>query len=70
MTLGKNVPEELDMEAIQEIESVHSALVRSAQAAIERDNENFNREKERQAEEVEKFTGRTPEEITESGMSK
>ena len=38
MTLGKRVPEKLDMEAIQEIESVHRALVRSAQATRERDN--------------------------------
>ena len=38
MTLGKDVPDDLEKGAIMEIESVHSALVRSAQAAIERDN--------------------------------
>lgn len=38
MTLGKDVPDALEKGAIAEIESVHSALVRSAQAAVERDN--------------------------------
>ncbi|MBQ6774735.1 MAG: sensor histidine kinase [Synergistaceae bacterium] len=38
MTLGKRVPEKLDIQAIPEIESVHRALVRSAQATRERDN--------------------------------
>ena len=38
MTLGKDVPDKLDEATIQEIESVHSALMRYAQAAVERDN--------------------------------
>lgn len=38
MTLGKDVPDKLDHGTIQEIESVHSALMRYAQAAVERDN--------------------------------
>ena len=38
MTLGKRIPEKLDMQTIPEIESVHRALVRSAHATIERDN--------------------------------
>ena len=38
MTLGKDVPERLQEGTIQEIESVHSALQRYAQAAVERDN--------------------------------
>ena len=38
MTLGKDVPEELPEGTIQEIASVHSALQRYAQAAVERDN--------------------------------
>jgi len=38
MTLGKRIPEMLDMQTIPEIESVHRALVRSAHATIERDN--------------------------------
>ncbi|MBQ6002971.1 MAG: sensor histidine kinase [Synergistaceae bacterium] len=38
MTLGKDVPEKLPEGTIQEIESVHSALQRYAQAAVERDN--------------------------------
>ena len=38
MTLGKDVPDELEEDTIMEIESVHDALMRSAQAAIERDN--------------------------------
>ena len=37
MTLGKDVPEDLPDRAVQEIESVHIALVRSAQAAVDRD---------------------------------
>ncbi|MBQ7544809.1 MAG: sensor histidine kinase [Synergistaceae bacterium] len=37
MTLGKDVPDELAEGAIMEIERVHNALVRSSQAAIERD---------------------------------
>ncbi len=36
MTLGKDVPEDLPDMAVQEIESVHFALVRSAQAAVEK----------------------------------
>lgn len=36
MTLGKDVPEDLPDMAVQEIESVHFALVRSAQAAVDR----------------------------------
>ena len=38
MTLGKDVPDELENGAIMEIERVHSALMRYAQAAIDRDN--------------------------------
>lgn len=38
MTLGKDVPDKLEDGAIMEIERVHSALVRSSQAAIERDH--------------------------------
>ena len=38
MTLGKDVPEKLPDGTIEEIESVHSALLRFAQAAVERDN--------------------------------
>ena len=38
MTLGKDVPENLPEGTIQEIESVHNALRRYAQAAVERDN--------------------------------
>ena len=38
MTLGKDVPEQLDKNVAQEIASVHSALRRFAQAAVERDN--------------------------------
>ena len=38
MTLGKDVPEELPEGTIQEIASVHNALQRYAQAAVERDN--------------------------------
>ena len=38
MTLGKDVPEQLEKNVAQEIESVHSALRRFAQAAVERDN--------------------------------
>ncbi|MBQ3347236.1 MAG: sensor histidine kinase [Synergistaceae bacterium] len=38
MTLGKDVPEKLPEGTIQEIESVHGALQRYAQAAVERDN--------------------------------
>ena len=36
MTLGKDVPEDLPDMAVEEIESVHLALVRSAQAAVEK----------------------------------
>ena len=38
MTLGKDVPEKLPEGTIEEIGSVHSALQRYAQAAVERDN--------------------------------
>lgn len=38
MTLGKDVPEKISSKAVLEIESVHSALRRFAQAAVERDN--------------------------------
>ena len=38
MTLGRDVPENPDKDAIEEIASVHSALKRFAQAAVERDN--------------------------------
>ena len=38
MTLGEDVPENLEKDAIEEIESVHSALKRFAQAAVDRDN--------------------------------
>ena len=48
------------------VQTAHNVMI----SAIEHDNEIFNREKENQAEKVEEFTGRTPEEITESGMSK
>ena len=36
--VGKDLPKELDFKAVREIESVHSALTRFAQAAIDRDN--------------------------------
>ena len=36
--IGKDLPNKLDPQAIKEIESVHNALTRSAQAAIDRDN--------------------------------
>jgi len=36
--VGKDLPKELDSKAVREIESVHSALTRFAQAAIDRDN--------------------------------
>ena len=38
MTIGRDVPEKLPEGTIQEIESVHNALQRYAQAAVERDN--------------------------------
>lgn len=38
MTLGKDVPDNLEEGTIKEIESVHSALMRYAQAAVDRDN--------------------------------
>ena len=38
MTLGIDVPEKLEKNAVKEIESVHSALRRFAGAAVERDN--------------------------------
>ncbi len=38
MILGRDIPEELPEGTIQEIESVHNALKRFAQAAVERDN--------------------------------
>ena len=38
MTLGKDVPDKLDDGTIQEIGSVHTALMRYAQAAVDRDN--------------------------------
>ena len=38
MTLGRDVPEMPEKNAVKEIESVHSALRRFAQAAVERDN--------------------------------
>ncbi len=38
MTIGKDVPEKLPEETIQEIHSVNNALQRYAQAAVERDN--------------------------------
>lgn len=38
MTIGKDVPEKLPEGTIQEIDSVHNALQRYAQAAVERDN--------------------------------
>lgn len=38
MTLGKDVPDNLEEGTIKEIESVHSALRRYAQAAVDRDN--------------------------------
>ncbi len=38
MTLGKDVPEKLPDGTIEEIASVHSALLRFSQAAVERDN--------------------------------
>ena len=38
MSLGRDVPEQLERNAVKEIESVHSALRRFAQAAVERDN--------------------------------
>ncbi|MBR1486675.1 MAG: sensor histidine kinase [Synergistaceae bacterium] len=38
MTLGRDVPGKLEKNAVKEIESVHSALRRFAEAAIERDN--------------------------------
>ena len=36
--VGKDLPNKLDSQAVREIESVHSALTRFAQAAIDRDN--------------------------------
>ena len=42
MTLGKDVPHKLPDGAIMEIELVHNALLRSAQAAIERDTLRVN----------------------------
>ncbi len=38
MTLGEDVPENPNKDAIKEIDSVHNALKRFAQAAVERDN--------------------------------
>ncbi len=38
MSLGRDVPEQLDKDAVKEIDSVHSALRRFALAAVERDN--------------------------------
>ena len=38
MTLGKDVPDNLEEGTVKEIESVHTALRRYAQAAVERDN--------------------------------
>ena len=38
MTLGKDVPDKLEDSTILEIESVHNALMRYAQAAVDRDN--------------------------------
>ena len=38
MTLGKDLPEKISHKTVSEIESVHSALMRFAQAAIDRDN--------------------------------
>ena len=38
MTLGKDVPEKISLKTVQEIESVHNALRRFAQAAVERNN--------------------------------
>ena len=38
LRVGKDVPNELGHGAVKEIESVHSALLRFAQAAVERDN--------------------------------
>ena len=38
MTLGKDVPEKISHKTVSEIESVHSALMRFAQAAVDRDN--------------------------------
>ncbi len=38
LRLGKDVPNELGHGTVREIESVHSALLRFAQAAVERDN--------------------------------
>ena len=38
MTLGKDIPDELAQGTVKEIESVHNALKRYAQAAVERDN--------------------------------
>lgn len=38
MTLGKDIPDKLTHGTVREIESVHNALMRYAQAAVERDN--------------------------------
>ena len=38
MILGKDIPDELPQGTVKEIESVHNALMRYAQAAVERDN--------------------------------
>ena len=38
LSVGKDVPNELGRGAVREIESVHSALLRFSQAAVERDN--------------------------------
>ena len=38
MTLGRDVPGKLEKNAVKEIESVHAALKRFAEAAVERDN--------------------------------
>ena len=38
MTLGRDVPEQISENAVKEIESVHTALRRFAQAAVDRDN--------------------------------
>ena len=38
LRVGKDVPNELTHGAVKEIESVHSALIRFSQAAVERDN--------------------------------
>ncbi|MCL2010184.1 MAG: sensor histidine kinase [Synergistaceae bacterium] len=36
--MGKDLPKKVDPQAVREIESVHSALMRFAQAAVDRDN--------------------------------